>query len=123
MEGAEMIDYLHSIGAKVHYWVVNDARYMQRLLAKGALSPRLTLLGGHPSQLFSPARSGIDGLITDRPDVAYAVWQQMGYDMPASATLDAGQVDGQGTTPRFVTSFQAPCSGPGLITRYSLCVR
>jgi hypothetical protein len=35
MEGVEMIDYLHSIGAKVHYWVVNDARYMQRLLAKG----------------------------------------------------------------------------------------
>ncbi|ELR11273.1 glycerophosphodiester phosphodiesterase family protein [Acanthamoeba castellanii str. Neff] len=67
---AEMIDYLHSIGAKVHYWVVNDARYMQRLLAKG-----------------------IDGLITDRPDVAYAVWQQMGYDMPGAA-LDSAQADG-----------------------------
>jgi len=59
MEGQEMIDYLHSIGSKVHYWVVNDARYMERLLTKG-----------------------IDGLITDRPDIAYAVWQKLGFVMP-----------------------------------------
>lgn len=104
MEGAEMIDYLHSIGAKVHYWVVNDARYMQRLLAKGALSPRQPRTTGRPPIATHPL-SGIDGLITDRPDVAYAVWQQMGYDMPASATLDSAQVDDRGTTPCFVTSF------------------
>jgi hypothetical protein len=40
MEGADMIDYLHSIGAKVQYWVVNDAGYMQRLLAKGRFCPQ-----------------------------------------------------------------------------------
>jgi hypothetical protein len=114
MEGAEMIDYLHSIEAKVHYWVVNDARYMQRLLAKGALTPqqpRTTPVGG-PSQLVSShPLSGIDGLITDRPDVAYAVWQQMGYDMPGAA-LGSAQSDGLGT-PCIVTSFQVPCSGLG----------
>jgi glycerophosphoryl diester phosphodiesterase len=55
LDQKRLIDRAHKDGIKVHYWTVNDAETMRRLIAIGA-----------------------DGIITDRPDVAVQVLKEAG---------------------------------------------
>jgi glycerophosphoryl diester phosphodiesterase len=43
----KLIDVVHESGLQIHVWTVNDPRIMQRLVALG-----------------------VDGIVTDRPDLA-----------------------------------------------------
>lgn len=52
------VDAIHSAGAQVHFWTVNEATDMVRLLDMGA-----------------------DGLVTDRPDVLNDVLRERGQDV------------------------------------------
>jgi glycerophosphoryl diester phosphodiesterase len=56
---AELIDEAHTLGLAVLPWTVNGAEGMRRLL-----------------------RAGIDGLITDRPDIARQVLVEEGFPLP-----------------------------------------
>ncbi len=58
---AEMIEEAHALGLAVLPWTVNEAAEMRRLL-----------------------REGIDGLITDRPDIARLVLAEQGFPLPAA---------------------------------------
>jgi glycerophosphoryl diester phosphodiesterase len=50
------IERAHSLNQQVHFWTINDADEMRRLLELGA-----------------------DGIMTDRPDIAIEVFREMGY--------------------------------------------
>jgi glycerophosphoryl diester phosphodiesterase len=50
------VDAIHNAGAQVHFWTVNEAADMVRLLEMGA-----------------------DGLVTDRPDVLNEVLRDRGH--------------------------------------------
>ena len=54
----------HALGLKVTPWTVNDPDDMQRIIALG-----------------------VDGLISDRPDLLRAVLQQRGIAVPQPAAL------------------------------------
>ncbi|RZL64513.1 MAG: glycerophosphodiester phosphodiesterase [Variovorax sp.] len=56
---APLVQEAHALGLKVLAWTVNDERQMQALLDMG-----------------------VDGLVTDRPDLARAVLQQRGLPLP-----------------------------------------
>jgi glycerophosphoryl diester phosphodiesterase len=56
----ELIAEAHALGLAVLAWTVNDAEAIRRLL-----------------------RAGIDGLITDRPDIARKVLAEEGFPLPA----------------------------------------
>jgi len=58
---AGLIEQAHALGLAVLAWTVNDADAMRRLL-----------------------RAGIDGLITDRPDIARTVLAAEGFPLPAA---------------------------------------
>jgi glycerophosphoryl diester phosphodiesterase len=55
LDTPEVISAIHKLGLKVHYWVVNDAAAMKRILSSGA-----------------------DGIITDRIDLAVQVANELG---------------------------------------------
>lgn len=55
LDTPRLIKTAHRLGIKVHYWTINDEETMRRLLSVGA-----------------------DGIITDFPDRAYKVMQEMG---------------------------------------------
>jgi glycerophosphoryl diester phosphodiesterase len=56
--GAELIEEAHALGLAVLAWTVNEAAEMRRLL-----------------------RAGVDGLITDRPDIARLVLAEEGFPL------------------------------------------
>ena len=56
LDTARFIKNAHRLNQAVHYWTIDDPDEMQRLLEIGA-----------------------DGIITDRPDLALAVFQKLGY--------------------------------------------
>ena len=58
---AELIEEAHALGLAVLPWTVNQAADMRRLL-----------------------RAGIDGMITDRPDIARLVLAEQGFPLPAA---------------------------------------
>ncbi len=53
---AGFIDHAHRLNQQVHFWTINDADEMRRLLALGA-----------------------DGIMTDRPDLGMEVFRDMGF--------------------------------------------
>eukprot|EP00029_Vermamoeba_vermiformis_P002185 TRINITY_DN12569_c0_g1_i1.p1 TRINITY_DN12569_c0_g1~~TRINITY_DN12569_c0_g1_i1.p1 ORF type:complete len:429 (-),score=48.15 TRINITY_DN12569_c0_g1_i1:5-1291(-) len=55
LDTPEMINAIHKLGLKVHYWVVNDPAAMKRILSSGA-----------------------DGIFTDRIDLAVQVANELG---------------------------------------------
>ena len=55
----ELIDEAHALGLAVLAWTVNRVEDMRRLLC-----------------------AGIDGLITDRPDIARQVMAEAGFPLP-----------------------------------------
>ena len=55
-DNAQFIDHAHRMNQQVHYWTINDADEMRRLLEIGA-----------------------DGIMTDRPDLGMQVFAEMGY--------------------------------------------
>ena len=52
----KFIDHAHSMNQQVHFWTINDADEMRRLLQLGA-----------------------DGIMTDRPDLGMEVFEELGY--------------------------------------------
>ena len=56
LDTARFIQNAHRLNQAVHYWTIDDPAEMRRLLALGA-----------------------DGIITDRPDLALEVFQELGY--------------------------------------------
>ncbi len=55
-DNTNFIDHAHWMNQQVHYWTINDADEMRRLLELGA-----------------------DGIMTDRPDLGMEVFREMGY--------------------------------------------
>lgn len=55
LDTPRLIKAAHRVGVKVHYWTINDEATMRHLLEIGA-----------------------DGIITDRPDLAFKVMKEMG---------------------------------------------
>ncbi len=55
----KVIDHAHQHRQAVHYWTINDPQMMRALTERGA-----------------------DGLITDRPDLAREIFQEMGFTLP-----------------------------------------
>jgi glycerophosphoryl diester phosphodiesterase len=52
----QFIDHAHRMNQQVHFWTINDADEMRRLLELGA-----------------------DGIMTDRPDIGMQVFKELGY--------------------------------------------
>jgi glycerophosphoryl diester phosphodiesterase len=55
----------HALGISVIVWTVNDAAQMERMI-----------------------QLGVDGLITDRPDIARAVMARRGLALPRATPVD-----------------------------------
>ncbi len=53
---AAFIEHAHKLNQQVHFWTIDDAETMRQLLKLGA-----------------------DGIMTDRPDLGLAIFQEMGY--------------------------------------------
>jgi len=62
----KVIQRAHQHNQAVHYWTIDDPADMNRLAQRGA-----------------------DGIITDRPDVARNVFQEMGYSLPEEIEIPA----------------------------------
>ncbi len=55
-DAPRFIDHAHKLNQQVHFWTINDAAEMRRLLSLGA-----------------------DGIMTDRPDIGMEVFRDMGF--------------------------------------------
>lgn len=66
----QVIHRAHQHNQAVHYWTVDDPQIMRQLAQRGA-----------------------DGIITDRPDLARKMFQEMGYSLPERIDMSASKFE------------------------------